>query len=395
MKQATKAVVAVALTWLTAGGAEAESAKPMLSGTVQSYSNGILRLRRADGGTWTAKLDPGGKCNTQLVKGKQVSIRLNGPISDKPLHIDMVVDWAGSEQFVPRTAGAPSYTHEGEWVGPGGVSGRAPNTPNPTGKNNNPGAYAINGGRPDQNLPGTPDLLQPGKQDTRNNKGLSKGVPGFQSGPVPAAPTPVQEPDVSSKGVSNTYYPDMGGPQPGTDPNAPPAGPAGGPPANPAMAAAQPNGAYPNPADPNAAANPWATPAQPGMPGAQPGMPGAQSGYPNMPGMNPSTMTNLNSLLNNGEDGENAESNNNNSMFPGVPTASMGTPVTMQGTVVRFDPGMHSMVVRALGTMTDTNVILGPQVMLQQLREGQTVNISGTSSPQGYIEAQQVTPVGR
>jgi cytochrome c-type biogenesis protein CcmE len=67
----------------------------------------------------------------------------------------------------------------------------------------------------------------------------------------------------------------------------------------------------------------------------------------------------------------------------------------MQATVLRCDPATRSLVVQAVGTQIPQNVVVNPQMMMPMLREGQTVTINGTSNPQGFIEAQQVTPMGQ
>jgi hypothetical protein len=301
-------------------------------------------------------------------------MRLKGGLSDKPLKVDLVTDWGSSSKYVSSVAPAPYNTKMGEWVGPGGVGGRPPNAPDP-GKTRNVAAYAANGGMPHQNPQGVPDIMAPKSQDPGSAK-LSKGTPGFQSGPVAPAPNPGVEREPGATGVSNTVYP---------------------------------NG------DPSTAAYPGVNPNMPGMmPGMNPNLPGMMPGMnPNMPGMNPNmppgmenfmnpsssnNQNSLESLLNGGEEGAQAseqQPQQGGPMFPGAPqTAMSGTPVQMQATVLRADPATRSMVVQPMGTNATQNVMLSPQMMLPNLRPGQTVMITGTSNPQGFIEAQQVTPYG-
>jgi len=67
----------------------------------------------------------------------------------------------------------------------------------------------------------------------------------------------------------------------------------------------------------------------------------------------------------------------------------------MQATVIRCDPATRSLVVQSFGSQIPQNVIVNPQSMMPMLREGQTVMISGSTNPQGFIEAQQVMPMGQ
>ena len=83
-------------------------------------------------------------------------------------------------------------------------------------------------------------------------------------------------------------------------------------------------------------------------------------------------------------------------MFPGMNSQmSMGQPIQMQATVMRCDPATRTLVVQAMGSQVPQNVVVNPQSMMPMLREGQTVMISGSTNPQGFIEAQQVMPMGQ
>jgi hypothetical protein len=351
----------------------AQIVQPTVSGVVQSVSGGIVRIRNEETGTvWTGRLEPNAKMETSLTKGKKVAMRIRGGLSEKPLRVDLVTDWGNSSKYVATAAPAPYMTKQGEWVGPGGVGGRPPNAPDP-GKTKNVAAYAANGGMPHQNPQGVPNLMAPAAQDPGAAK-MSKGTPGFQAAPVaPDAPPPA-EPQPGSTGVSNTIYPNG-------DPNTPVY-----PGMNPGMNQPYPgmgmNQPYPG-MNPN---------MPPGM--NQPMPPGLENF--NQPNFNNPSANNLESLLNGSEEGATQEQQGN-SMFPGMggPTAMQGgAPVQMQATVLRSDPATRSMVVMPVGTQTTQNIMLSPQMMLPTLRQGQMVTITGTSNPNGFIEAQQVTPYG-
>jgi hypothetical protein len=333
-------------------------ANPTVSGVIEQAGNGILVIRNKQSGkVWRGRLVPNAKCTTNLTKGHEVAVRIKGAMNEVPLQFDMVTDWNNSEEIISRTAVAPYFTRMGDTVVNGGVAGKAPGAPD-MGKQTNPGAFAVNGAAPHLNPMKVPNLTAPAAQDP-GNANMQAGTPGFQSGPVNPGPT-----------ASPT---NQGGPPqaPGLQPSQPgaPLGqdPYANPYANPAM----------NPYASNPAMNPYQNPAMMN------------------PAMNPAnTNLSMNSLLN----GDNEE---NNGSAPGLGGPSIyanagfgqGQPVTIQGMVLRSDPRTRTLMIQSMGSQSVQNVILGTQAVMPPVRDGQMVTITGVSTPQGFIEAQQVTPL--
>jgi len=326
--------------------AGAQVVRPTVSGVLQSVRGNQVVILNETGTVWTAEFQPNSKCEwmgrnstvSSIPKGSKVVLRVVGSLADKPLKVDLLTDWGSSSKYVATSAPSPYYTRMGDMAGPGGVGGRAPNSPDP-GKPKNIGAYAANGGMPHQNQDTPNATLGTPAQQNAGVGTVAKGTPGFEVGPVPPVPGPSaaqpQQPPLSQP------PPPMS--TPGYDP-------------------------YANPTSLSPATNPYAT-----------------NNY------NPTQANGLESLLN-GDDPDKPDSGG--PMFPGNNMA-MGTPVQMQATVLRCDPATRSLVVQAMGSQIPQNVVVSPQTMMPSLREGQTVTISGTSNPQGFIEAQQVTPLGQ
>lgn len=347
----------ILLALLTGSALAQPVVRPTVAGVVQSLQGNRVVILTETGTVWTAEFQPNSKCEWQgrtstlssVPKGAKVMLRVVGSMADKPLKVDLLTDWGSSSRYVATSAPVPYFTKMGDMVGPGGVGGRAPNAPDP-GKPKNVGGYAMNGGFPHQNQEQIPNILAPAQQ----NPGVAqmpKGTPGFESGPVPPP----------------------NGPNPSSNPTPPPQQmPLQPPPPQPSM-----YDPYNNPAP----TNPFSSTMQPGVMN-----PYMVNNY------NPNQTNGLESLLNSGEEGERQEQGG--PMFPNA-AYSMGTPVNMQATVLRCDPATRSLVVQAIGTQIPQNVIVNPQMMMPMLREGQQVTISGTSNPQGFIEAQQVTPLGQ
>lgn len=368
---------------------EAERVRPTVAGELKSASNGVVVIRTEQGTVWTARLEPNAQVKwmgsnrtlSAIPKGSKVMLRVAGSMTDKPLKVDLVADWGSSSQYVYNNAPAPYYTKEGEFAGPGGVGGRPSNAPTP-GKDKKVGAYAIHGGLPHENPQEIPNILAPKDQNPGVAR-LPKGTPGFQMGPVPPAPqaTPYREPAPNP----SQNYPEPVETRPieaGLQPNMTP-------PMNPYM---QPGMMQPGMMQPGM--------MQPGM--MQPGMmqPGMMQPGMMQPGMMPPGMQSnmsLDSILNSGDGEDGQQMQQGGPMFPGMQPGmvGMGTPVQMQATVLRADPMNRTLVVQAMGTQMPQHVTVSPQVMMPQLREGQMVVISGSSNPQGIIEAQQVTPYGQ
>jgi hypothetical protein len=332
-------------------------AKPTVSGNLESVNGNLVVIRNDETGmVWRAELQPGSKCEwygrgsslSSIPKGSKVMLRVAGSMGDRPLKVDLVCDWSSSSKHVDTVAKVPYYTKKGEWAGPGGIGGRDPNAPDP-GKQKNVGGYAANGGMPHQNQPDVPNILAPAQQNPGNGK-MAPGTPGFQSGPVPPPNQPMNNP--------------------------------GQPPIqDAAMFPSQPmNGVNPVTGMPYQMQNPQDPYANPALP---------QTYNPYGPNMN--TSSQMDSILNPG-DGEQPEQGG--PMFPGG-GMGVGMPVQMQATVLRSDPATRSLVVQAVGSQIPQNIMLGGQMMLPALREGQMVMINGSSHPHGYIEAQQITPLGQ
>ena len=340
----------------------AEAVKPTVSGTLERVSGNQVVLRSELGTIWRGELQPNGRCEwngssrslSSIPKGSKVVMRVIGSLTDKPLKVDLVSDWMNSDRLVAKAAPVPYHTRQGDQVVPGGVAGNAPNAPN-LGKAPNVGAYALNGANPAPYMgPTVPNITAPAAQDPGRAQ-LPTGVPGLQVGPAPApAPGP---------GSAPAPAPQAAGPYPGANPYA---------------------------------TNPYSpAPMQPAVPDAYNGMPynPTMATYPgmntNFPGQ---SSMGLESLLNGSEEGG-GDMQQGGPMMP-MNSMSMGMPVQMQATVLRADPATRSLVVQQMGTQIPQNIVVNPQVMMPALRQGQVVMISGSSSPQGFIEAQQITPLG-
>ena len=332
-------------------------AKPTVSGTLESANGNMVVIRSETGKVWRAELQPGSKCEwngsgaslSSISKGSKVMLRVVGSMGDNPLKVDLVCDWASSSKHVDTAAYQPYYVKRGEWAGPGGVGGRDPNAPDP-GKQKNVGGYAVNGGMPHQNQPDVPNILAPAQQNPGTGK-LAPGTPGFQAGPMPAHNANPGMPPQNQPIQDATMYPSQ--PMNGVNPVT-------GMPYQ-----------MPNLQDPY----------------ANPNLPQTYNPYNNgMSSVNP-----MESILNSG-DGEQMEQGG--PMYPGA-GMNVGMPVSMQATVLRSDPATRSLVVQAMGSQIPQNVMLSGQMMLPPLREGQMVMINGSSHPHGYIEAQQITPLGQ
>lgn len=390
-----KTALTLALGMVCALGALADIVRPTVAGTLESANGNMVVIKSETGTIWRAELQPNSHCEWMgstrtlgsIPKGSRVMLRVVGSMTDKPLKVDLLSDWGSSSKYVATTAPSPYYTRMGDMVGPGGVGGKPPNAPQ-VGKTQNVGAFAVNGGFPHQNQEQIPNILAPKSQDP-GVASISKGTPGFQMGPVPPPPSSSQNQSSSRQDQPAAADPyqrqrenyaaqqqqmmQQGGPmQPGMQSTYPGAYPAQ--PANPAMTPGM--NAY----------NPMMN--QPGM---NPMM--------NQPGMNPMMAnqgTGLESLLNGGDENGNNAQDQGGPMFPGMNNQmSMGQPIQMQATVIRCDAATRSLVVQSFGSQIPQNVIVNPQSMMPMLREGQTVMISGSTNPQGFIEAQQVMPMGQ
>lgn len=384
-----KTALTLTLGLACALGALADIVRPTVAGTLESASGNQVVIKSETGTMWRAELQPGSHCEWMgsnrtlgsIPKGAKVMLRVVGSMTDKPLKVDLLSDWGSSSKYVATAAPSPYYTKMGDMVGPGGVGGKPPNAPQ-VGKTQNVGAFAINGGFPHQNQENIPNILAAKSQDP-GVASVNKGTPGFQMGPVPppasqnqsssrpveqpAAADPYQQQREAYAAQQQQMMQQQGGPQQY--------------PMQPGM-----QNTYPN-AYPTMPSNPAMTP---GMNGANPMM--------NQPGMNPYAMNaqtpGLESLINGGE--ENSAQEQGGPMFPGMNSQmTMGPPIQMQATVIRCDPATRSLVVQSMGSQIPQNVIVNPQSQMPMLREGQTVMISGTTNPQGFIEAQQVMPMGQ
>lgn len=353
----------ILLAGLTTGMALAQVVRPTVSGTIQSASGNRVTILTETGTVWTAEFQPNSKCEwmgrttslSAVPKGAKVMLRVVGSMADKPLKVDLLSDWGSSNKYVASAAPVPYYTRKGDMAGPGGVGGRPDNAPDP-GKPHNIGGYAVNGGMPHQNQPSIPNLAAPAPQNPGVAQ-MSKGTPGFETGPIPPPPAPGQAPPAQPQQ-----------PMPNQNP------------------AVQPDPAMYNPGmNPSAYQNPYA--ANPSL------QPGVMNPYMAPNTYNPNQTNGLESLLNNSDDP--SQPDQGGPMFPGMSPMGMGSPVYMQATVLRCDPATRSLVVQPVGTQVPQNVVVNPQMMMPMLREGQTVTINGTSNPQGFIEAQQVTPLGQ
>ncbi|MBT9587738.1 hypothetical protein IV102_30665 [bacterium] len=344
-----------------AGLALADVVRPTVSGVIQSAIGNRVVILSETGTVWTAQFEPNSKCEwmgsnrtlSSIPKGAKVMLRVVGSMADKPLKVDLLTDWGSSSKYVATQAPSPYYTRMGDMAGPGGVGGRAPNSPD-LAKPKNVGAYAANGGFPHQQPEIVPNIAAPAAQNPGVAR-VSKGTPGFEMGPVPPAPNP----SAAQPQPQPQYQP-----EPSLSPPPPQS-------YDPSM----------NPGMMNPGANPYMSTNQPGVMN-----PYMTNNY------NPNQTGGLESLLN-GDDPDKPDQGG--PMFPGVNSMAQGTPVQMQATVLRCDPATRSLVVQAVGTQIPQNVVVNPQMMMPMLREGQTVTISGTSNPQGFIEAQQVTPLGQ
>lgn len=391
MLKARHLALSLTLGFACALGALADIVRPTVAGTLESASGNQVVIKSETGTIWRAELQPGSHCEWMgsnrtlgaIPKGAKVMLRVVGSMTDKPLKVDLLSDWGSSSKYVATAAPSPYYTRTGDVVGPGGVSGKPANAPE-VGKTRNMGAIAINGGFPHQNEEQIPNILAAKAQDNGVAR-LNKGTPGFQMGPVPPPPTMLQNQSRSQvveqapavdnmqqqRDANNAQMQQMynqQGMQPGMQTSYPGAFPTN--PANPAMTPGM--NAY----------NPMMN--QPGM---------MNNGMPNN-GMNFNQSTGLESLIN-GSD-ENATQEQGGPMFPGMNSQmSMGQPIQMQATVMRCDPATRTLVVQAMGSQVPQNVVVNPQSMMPMLREGQTVMISGSTNPQGFIEAQQVMPMGQ
>ena len=383
---------ALALTFaLACGIALADIVRPTVAGTLESASGNQIVIKSETGTMWRAELQPGSHCEWMgrnstlgsIPKGAKVMLRVVGSMTDKPLKVDLLSDWGSSSKYVATAAPSPYYTKMGDMVGPGGVGGKPPNAPQ-VGKTQNMGAFAVNGGFPHQNQENIPNILAAKAQDP-GVASISKGTPGFQMGPVPppanqsqSSSRPVEQPAASDPyqqqreayAAQQQQMMQQGGPQqqyqmqPGMQNN------------------------YPN-----------AYPTMPSNPAMSPGMNASNPMMMNQPGMNPYAMNTqtpgLESLLNGDENGSSAQ-DQGGPMFPGMNNQmSMGQPIQMQATVIRCDLATRSLVVQSMGSQIPQNVIVNPQSQMPMLREGQTVMISGSTNPQGFIEAQQVMPMGQ
>lgn len=372
-------------------GALADIVRPTVAGTLQSASGNQIVIKSETGTMWRAELQPGSHCEWMgsnrtlgsIPKGAKVMLRVVGSMTDKPLKVDLLSDWGSSSKYVATQAPSPYYTKMGDMVGPGGVGGKPPNAPQ-VGKTQNVGAFAVNGGFPHQNQENIPNILAPKSQDP-GVASVNKGTPGFQMGPAPAPPGTQQTTSRADQPAASDPYQQQReayaaqqqqmmqqGGQPGMQPMM-----------QPGM-----QNSYPN-----------AYQTMPSNPAMSPGMNGANPMMMNQPGMNPYSMNTqtpgLESLLNGDENGANAQ-DQGGPMFPGMSGGmAMGQPVQMQATVIRCDPATRSLVVQSFGSQIPQNVIINPQSMMPTLREGQTVMISGSTNPQGFIEAQQVMPMGQ
>lgn len=371
-------------------GALADIVRPTVAGTLESASGNQIVIKSETGTMWRAELQPGSHCEWMgsnrtlgaIPKGAKVMLRVVGSMTDKPLKVDLLSDWGSSSKYVATAAPSPYYTKMGDMVGPGGVGGKPPNAPQ-VGKTQNMGAFAVNGGFPHQNQENIPNILAAKAQDP-GVASISKGTPGFQMGPVPppasqqnqSSSRPVEQPAASDPyqqqreayAAQQQQMMQQGGPQQY--------------PMQPGM-----QNTYPN-----------AYPTMPSNPAMNPGLNGANPMMMNQPGMNPYAMNTqtpgLESLINGGD--ENSAQDQNGPMFPGMNSQmTMGQPIQMQATVIRCDPATRSLVVQSMGSQIPQNVIVNPQSQMPMLREGQNVMISGTTNPQGFIEAQQVMPMGQ
>ena len=385
-----KTALTVTLGLACALAALADIVRPTVAGTLESASGNQVVIKSETGTMWRAELQPGSHCEWMgsnrtlgaIPKGAKVMLRVVGSMTDKPLKVDLLSDWGSSSKYVATAAPSPYYTKMGDMVGPGGVGGKPPNAPQ-VGKTQNVGAFAINGGFPHQNQENIPNILAAKSQDP-GVASISKGTPGFQMGPVPAPTSPqnqsgsrpVEQPAASDPyqqqreayAAQQQQMMQQGGPQQY--------------PMQPGM-----QNTYPN-----------AYPTMPSNPAMNPGMNGANPMMMNQPGMNPYAMNTqtpgLESLINGGD--ENSAQDQNGPMFPGMNSQmTMGQPIQMQATVIRCDPATRSLVVQSMGSQIPQNVIVNPQSQMPMLREGQNVMISGTTNPQGFIEAQQVMPMGQ
>ncbi|MBX3170618.1 MAG: hypothetical protein KF760_24640 [Candidatus Eremiobacteraeota bacterium] len=376
-----KTAITLTLGLACALGALADIVRPTVAGTLESASGNQVVIKSETGTMWRAELQPGSHCEWMgsnrtlgsIPKGAKVMLRVVGSMTDKPLKVDLLSDWGSSSKYVATAAPSPYYTKMGDMVGPGGVGGKPPNAPQ-VGKTQNVGAFAVNGGFPHQNQENIPNILAAKAQDP-GVASINKGTPGFQMGPVPPPPSaqtpsqPVEQPAAADPyqqqreayaAQQQQMMMQQGGPQ----------------------------NSYPN-----------AYQTMPANPAMSPGLNGANPMMMNQPGMNPYAMNTqthgLESLLNGGE--ENGAQDQGGPMFPGMYNnqMSMGQPIQMQATVIRCDPATRSLVVQSFGSQIPQNVIVNPQSMMPMLREGQTVMISGSTNPQGFIEAQQVMPMGQ
>lgn len=130
-------------------------AQPTCSGKLRDVRGDVITVEDGGGHFWTGHLTVGclNKTNRQLgaLKGELLVYRVRGELGPNRL-VELVGPIERSASFQTRGANLPYFTRQGEWAGPGGVGGRAPNSPN-LGQHRNLPAYAPNGGYPHQNTP--------------------------------------------------------------------------------------------------------------------------------------------------------------------------------------------------------------------------------------------------
>ena len=128
-------------------------AQPTCSGTLRSIQGDSITVEDAAGHFWTGQLTVGfqNKTNRQLqsLQGQRLVYRVRGQLGPTRL-VELVGMLENSQDYQARGINFPYFTRQGEWAGPGGVGGRAPNSPD-LGQHRNIGGYSVNGGFPHQN----------------------------------------------------------------------------------------------------------------------------------------------------------------------------------------------------------------------------------------------------
>jgi hypothetical protein len=132
-------------------------ANPTFSGVLREVRGETIRVEDSQGHFWTGQMTADCQNLTsqkalRRLQGHRLVYRVRGDLGATRL-VELIGLVENSPLYQTLGVSVPYYTPQGEWVGPGGVGGKPPNSPIP-GKILNVPAYAPNGGFPHQNPPG-------------------------------------------------------------------------------------------------------------------------------------------------------------------------------------------------------------------------------------------------